>query len=287
MEENKEINNKHKLISFLFIILLVIICVILYARYFGTTGLKVIENSIVDEELPSSFNGYKIVQFADIHYGNTTTIDDIKNITKNINNLKPDIIIFTGDLFDKNIKVTEDDVNILKEELAKIESNINKYVVKGDNDYQYLTEFETIFKYANFTILDNMNELIYYKDNTPIKIVGTTSELKSNIDYTSAFKNLEDENEYFTILISHEPNIIKSINDYKVNIIFTSHSLGGLINIPFVGGIVKYKGSDNYIKGYYEIENTKMFVNSGIGTQDYHFRLFNRPSINLYRLYNY
>ena len=125
--------------------------------------------------------------------------------------MKPDLIIFAGDLFDNSIKITENDVNSLKEELSKIDDTVNKYAVKGDQDYSNLTDFETIFKYANFTILDNSNELVYYKNTVPIKIVGTTSILKSKIDYNSAFTILGDENDYFTILIAHEPTIVKII----------------------------------------------------------------------------
>ena len=285
MEENK--NSKHKLIVILGILIILITSVILYSRYIATKGLQIIEDSVVDKDLPTSFNGFKIVQFADIHYGKTTSLGDIKKVVNNINKLKPDMVIFTGDLFDKNIKVNEKEITKLKDEFAKIDASINKYAVKGDNDYKQITDFETIFKYANFTILDNSNEMIYYKDTTPIKIVGTTSLLKSKIDYVSAFNTFADENEYFTILISHEPNIIEHVKDYNINLLFASNSLGGLINIPFVGGIIKFEGSDNYINGYYKVDNTHMYVNSGIGTQKYNFRLFNRPSINLYRLYNY
>ena len=285
MEENK--NKKHTLIVVIGLLLIIITSIILYSRYIATKGLQILENAVVDKDLPKSFNGFKIVQFADIHYGRTTTLDDIKKIVKNINKINPDLVIFTGDLFDKSVKVKQDDITKLKEEISKIDASINKYAIKGDHDYKQLTDFETIFKYANFTILDNSNELIYYKDTTPIKIVGTTSLVKSKIDYESAFNNFGDENEYFTLLISHEPNIINNINDYKVDIAFTSHSLGGLINLPFVGGLIKFNGADNYTKGYYNVNNIQMYVNSGIGTQDYNFRLFNRPSINLYRLYNY
>lgn len=285
MEENK--NSKHKLIVILGILIILITSVILYSRYVATKGLQIIEDSVVDKDLPTSFNGFKIVQFADIHYGKTTNLEDVKNVVNNINKLNPDIVIFTGDLFDKNIKVNEKEITKLKDEFAKIDASINKYAVKGDNDYKQITDFETIFKYANFTILDNSNEMIYYKDTTPIKIVGTTSLLKSKIDYVSAFNTFGDENKYFTILISHEPNIIEHVKDYDINLLFAANSLGGLINIPFVGGVIKFDGSNNYTKGYYKVNNTQMYVNSGIGTQKYNFRLFNRPSINLYRLYNY
>ena len=227
---------KKKIISFLIFIVLVIVCFVLYARYIGTTGVKVIETPVIDNDIPTSFEGFKIVEFADIHYGNTTSLKDIKLLVNKINQLKPDLIIFAGDLFDNSIKITENDVNSLKEELSKIDITVNKYAVKGD--------------------------------------------------YNSAFTILGDENDYFTILIAHEPTIVNKIKDYKVNVLFTSHSLGGLINIPFVGGLIHLKGSDNYTKGVYNVGNIKMYVNSGIGTQDYKFRFNNRPSIDLFRLYN-
>ena len=282
IEEKK--SKKGFIISIIIIIGVIIVSTILYARYVSTTGLKVIETPIIDGDLPTSFNGFKIITIADIHYGRTTTDKDIKRLVKKVNELNPDIVIFLGDLFDDEIKATDKNINSLKEEFKNINATINKYAIKGDNDYSNTNSYETIFKYANFTILDNENDLIFYKGNTPIKIVGTTSLLKSKIDIDKAFK-VDDENRYFTILLSHEPNTINEIKDNNVDVMFTAHSLGGLINIPLFGGVTRYKGSDNYIKGEYKVNNTMMYVNSGIGTYKYDFRWFNRPSINLYRMY--
>ena len=283
--ETNEVSKKHWLISLFIFLVILIGSIIAYARYVSTTGLEVIENGISDTELPASFNGFKIVTIADIHYGKTTSLNDVKKIIKRVNSLKPDVIVFLGDLFDNEIKISNNDIELLKKEFAKLDASISKYAVKGDNDYNNITDFETIFKYSDFNILDNTNDMLYYKGNIPIKFVGTTSLLKSKIDYDSAFKQ-DDKNEYFTILLSHEPNVINNIKGHKVNVMFTAHSMGGLINIPFIGGVFKFKGSDNYLKGEYDINNTKMYVNSGIGTYKYNFRWFNRPSINLYRMYN-
>lgn len=287
MENNTDIKEepkKNKIIVFLIVFITIIISIGLYARYVGTTGLEVIETGVYSNKLPKSFNGFKVVTISDICYGKTTTIKDVKRLVKKTNELKPDIIVFLGDLFDKEIKIREKDVDELKDEFNNLDASINKYAIKGDNDYSNITDYETIFKYADFTILDNTNDLIYYKGNIPIKVVGTSSLLKSKIDYNAAFAS-DTENEYFTIMLSHEPNTIKETEE-KPTIAFAAHSLGGLINVPFVGGTIKFKGSDNYLKGEYEINGVKTYVNSGVGTHKYNFRWFNRPSINLYRLYN-
>jgi len=45
-------------------------------------------------------------------------------------------------------------------------------------------------------------------------------------------------------------------------------------------------GAKTYIESYYEVNNQKLYISNGIGTQDISFRFLNKPSITLYRLYN-
>ena len=285
IEEKK--SKKGLIISIIIIAIIFISSIIAYARYIGTSGLKVYETAIIDDDLPTSFSGFKIVTIADIHYGRTTTDKDIEKLIQKTNELKPDIVIFLGDLFDKDIKINDKDITTLKENFKKINASLGKYAVKGDNDYTNIENYESILKYADFDILDNSNTLLFYKGNTPIRIVGTTSLLKGKQNIDEAFKKEDgDENEYFTILVSHEPNTINEIKNNKVDVMFAAHSLGGLINIPFIGGVSRFKGSDNYLSGEYKVKDTMMYVNTGIGTYKYNFRWFNKPSINLYRMYN-
>ena len=77
---------------------------------------------------------------------------------------------------------------------------------------------------------------------------------------------------------------IDILNKREVNLILAGNSLGGQINIPKIGGIIKVNGSKEYIDNYYKINNTDLYVSSGVGTRKYPYRLFNHPSINLFRL---
>jgi predicted MPP superfamily phosphohydrolase len=77
---------------------------------------------------------------------------------------------------------------------------------------------------------------------------------------------------------------IDILNKRDVDLILSGNSLGGQINIPNVGGLFKIDGSRKYIDNYYRINNTDLYVSSGIGTRKYPYRLFNHPSINFYRI---
>ena len=82
-----------KWVKIIFILILIISSTVLYSRFIGTNGLVIKETAIVDSNLPKNFYGLKIVQISDIHYKVTTTKEELKKVVKEINLLKPDIVI--------------------------------------------------------------------------------------------------------------------------------------------------------------------------------------------------
>lgn len=257
-----------RIIKFLILILILTCMIVLYARFISTQNFKVKEYAIIDEKLPNSFNGIKIIHFSDIHYGRTTDIKTIKKIVSEINILKPDIVIYTGDLYEKHINIPDKEKEKIINELKNINSKIGKYAIKGDSDQK---DYENIMIEANFELIDNSSKLIYYNENTPIKI-------------TNEFENKE---EYFTLGVIHKPDDIDDMNLENINVVLAGHSLNGQIRIPFYGALIKRTGAKKYTDSYYKINNTKFYISNGLGTENFSFRFFNRPSISLYRLSNY
>lgn len=265
--------NKHTGFKILLIFILFITIIYLYARYLNPSSFKINEVAIYDSNLNEAYHGLKIVQLSDTHYGRTTTMDNIKKVVKEINKLNPDIVIFTGDLLDnKNIKEEE------KQELIKNFQNINaklfKFAVIGDYDATYESTYEEILNKSSFTLLNNTNKLVYYNSTTPLNFIGLTN--------TNDIKDLYN-NDYYNITLIHKPDYIKDITN--TNLAFAGHSLGGQIRLPFIGSLRKTEGASTYIDSYYEINDTKLYISNGIGTEKYSLRMFNTPSITLYRLY--
>lgn len=56
----------------------------------------------------------KIIQFSDTHIKNNFTYKNLNKVVNSINQLNPDVVIFTGDLYDNYAKY-HDDINIIKE----------------------------------------------------------------------------------------------------------------------------------------------------------------------------
>lgn len=258
----------------IFIIIILLFGIFLYGHYIEVNNFKAHEYEI-KAEVPNSFKELKIIQVSDILYESKK--ENLDKIVDKINDLDADIIFFTGDLFKKEQTYTEDDYTYLAKSLSNMKSNYYKYAIIGDNDKNNLEKYKSIINEASFKLLDNESTLFFYKDKLPINIVGMQSD--GNLD-----ELLTKDTDYdVALVLTHEPDTINNINDARVKAVFAGHSLGGIINIPFYGGIIKKTGAKTYVDNYYIINNTELFISNGIGNESFNFRFLNTPSINIYR----
>lgn len=294
MEEENEIKEvvkkdngfKRKFINFLIFILVVSIGLIMYSRYVGTKGLIVKEYRIADEKIPYNFSGVKIVHFSDLLYKSTVNLDDVKNMVERINELKPDLVFFTGGLISKGKSLSDEETRELSSVLKEIDYTIGKFAVKGDEDGD---EFSIVMSDSGFEVLNNSGTFVYNKALTPIYVAGLSSSISDAINVESAFELVDadaNKDAYFKILLMHEgdsaTSVLKSRDD--VDLILAGNSLNGSVVLPFYGGIFESRGSETYKNPFYEVNGTLIYVSSGLGTKDVNYRFNNKPSFNFYRL---
>ena len=279
-----------------FIIIIVVIVIIislglLYSRFIATKGLKVKEYKIINNKIIDEYHGLKIVHISDIHYGSTVSETELINIVDKINETNPDIVVLTGDLLDERLEYNKE---IIVRELSRINSKIGKFAISGNHDIP-IEEFNDIINKSGFKNLNDTYELIYMDSNKPIIISGISSNYQDNSNigvktekFDTYIANLkaDDIRPIYSILLIHEPDFIDNLDLSKYDLILASHSHGGQIRLPIIGKIYTPKGSLKYYDEYYKINNTDLYISSGLGTSKYKFRLFNRPSINFYRITN-
>ena len=286
-EENRE--KRKKLIIFGFKCSVAIVVGFLlfycYTTYISTSMMVVKETRITNNKLPSDFDGLKVIQFSDLHYGTTFFEKHLSNMVKEINKRNPDLVVFTGDLIDKNYEATTEEIEMISKYLKKIKTTLGKYAVSGEEDKE---QFSTILNQSDFIVINNNYELIYKNSNTPILLIGLDSMIKGsqNIDDGFGYFNTEGYNSnIYTISLVHEPDSINNILEkYNSDLVLAGHSHNGNIRIPYVGALNKVQGAEEYDQAYYKVDNTKLFISSGMGTNGPGFRLFCRPSINFFRL---
>ena len=246
------------------IFLLIFSTIFSYAYFVEPYSLKTKEY-IIKDNIPDSFNGIKILHLSDLLYGSTIKKDSLENILNEIKLIKPDIVMFTGNIISKDYSISEKEISYLNSFFSDIPYTIGKYTIKGDKDNH---SFDLIMENSEFNILDNCIEL-YNNDNVKINLIG--------INYNEN-KDIQN-NEGYTI------TLINNYDDYKKysinsNLVLAGHNFGGemrLFNAPLIG-------TDKHLNNYYQEGNTKIYISNGLGTI-HHLRFMNKPSMNVYRLY--
>lgn len=275
-----------KIIIFIFFILGLIIA---YGFLIEPNLITVKEQKITIDNLTNNFNGFKIVHISDIHYGRNFNEEKLKKLVSSINEQKPDIVVLTGDLIDKDTKMTTTMANQISKQLKQINASIGKYAVNGNNDLKF-DEWTNIITNSNFTNLNNSYDTIYKDGYSSIFIAGVSTskdklsindKVQTSIQYLNSF---DKNGPIYKILLIHEPDTIDDLTVNPFDLILAGHSHAGQIRLPFIGAIILPDGAKKYYENHYKIENTDLYISNGLGVSNYNFRLFNTPSYNLYRL---
>ena len=103
-----------------------------YGCTLGCKNLTITEQQIESENIPASFDGYRIVQLSDLHLGTFSKKSQfVSRVVEQVNALHPDLIVFTGDLM--NIRSTE--VSPFCQNLAQLRAKDGVFSILGNHDY--------------------------------------------------------------------------------------------------------------------------------------------------------
>lgn len=277
-EKEHQIKIIKRIVLIIIIILVASFSFFLYVTKVGTVKMLVKEDRVESSKITTSFHGYKIVTFSDLH---DSSIEMVKETVNLINRSKPDLLLFTGDLLNGESIDSKKREKLIKE-LKKLSSSSLKYAVLGENDTERAS---LILKDVGFTILDNSYDLIYQKDDA-ILLMGLNSD-KENLDTLLAYYSSEGKNDnIYSILMTHKPDSLDDVlaRYNNIDLAFAGHSHLGEVRLPLLGSLLTREGAKKYKDDYYEINNTKFYITSGVGVNVYDFRFCDRPAINLIRL---
>ena len=201
----------------------------------------------------------KVVQITDLHVGKTIGKSKVDALVARVNGLDADMVVITGDLVD----LEADEIGDALDALAMLESRYGTFYVSGNHEYFHGIEgILEHLKSLHVRVLDNENLQI-----GGINLVGI-HDLMGNRMKHSMRPNLEKalegvDEELPTILLSHQPKILKNFNPTKrVDLVLSGHTHGGQI-FPF-GLLVLL--DQPYLYGLYtHSKETQVYVSSGAG----------------------
>ncbi len=245
---------------------------------------------IKSENIPSAFNGFRIVQVSDLH--NATFGKNNAKLLEMIKASEPDIIAVTGDVIDSRRTNTAIATDFLKEAL----SIAPVYYVTGNHEFRIAQSESFIGEIKNLGVTVLENESLTLTEGTDIISLCGIADPTFVADYLfgdEAFvvaHHLEElqKNNSFTLLLSHRPEFFDLYAEYGFDLVLSGHAHGGQFRMPFVGGFIAPGQGlfPEYDSGLYEKDGTSMIVSRGLGNSIIPLRLLNRPEIITVVLYS-
>lgn len=267
---------------------LVTVLFLLILFYWGNNGIKITSITYPSKKVPEDFDGYRVVQISDLH--NKSFGKRQNKLLEKIKEVRPDIIVVTGDLIDSNhanLQVAMDFVfGAVK--LAPV------YYVTGNHEawfgnYQKLQE-----KLVDVgVIILNNKKIEIIKGDSAIDLYGVPDpdfNLEGDATYDNRFiigKQLDDlgvgDSRRMKILLSHRPELMDVYEEKNIDLVFSGHAHGGQFRLPFMGGLVAPNQGffPKYTNGSYVQGNTTEIVSRGLGNSVIPVRIFNRPEITV------
>ncbi len=259
--------------------------------------IQIEEYEITSKKVPKVFDGYRIAFLSDLH--NHEFGKDNERLIEKINNERPDLVLVGGDMV---VGKAGESTEIATHLLGKLAETFPVIAANGNHEYRmqlYPETFGTQYddyvvqlKDMGITYLTNESVEIV-KEDSHIRVVGLSIEkqyYKRGKKILMGSHYLESElgtlPKEFSILLAHNPYYTKAYLGWGADLILSGHNHGGLIRIPFLGGLVAPNISlfTRYDAGLYEEEKSKVIISRGLGTHTFKIRVNNRPELSMITL---
>lgn len=256
-----------------------------YAKHLEPYMLTTKRENLVSTKIPNSFNDFTILQFSDTHIGFHYSLNELRKLVTKINSLKPDIILFTGDLIDSPDKYSKADFEALIAVLQKLRAHHGKFWIYGNHDHGgYGTEkIRSVMELSGFGTLKNATKTIMI-NNEAINLVGLDDVMLGRPNIEQALHHAHEN--VYTIMMCHEPDYAINVKLYPVDVQLSGHSHGGQIRLPIIGHLVTPPLGNQFVDGHYQIGDypLNLYVSRGIGTTRLPYRFMCKPEITLFTL---
>lgn len=227
----------------------------------------------------------RIVQFSDLHIKEDFTSQDLRKVVERINAQDPDIVLFTGDLYDNRSRYSEDDALVAL--LGQIEARYAKAAIWGNRDYGAGSRavYESLLEQGGFTLLRSESMFVTTQEGDRILLTGLDDSIMGDA-YVPDPEDVPDAD--FSVLMIHEPDAADNFLADAYDLVLSGHSHGGQIDIPFLPEINREAVSftllaEKYPRGNHWLDaDTMLHVNTGIGTTHISARLGVVPEISVF-----
>lgn len=246
--------------------------ILFHGTMVGTDRLNVRQVTIESDDLPKAFDGYRIAQFTDVHLGSMKDELMLRAVTA-IDDMRPDLIVFTGDI--QNMRPEE--LPRFTQTLKRLKAKDGVMSVLGNHDYSHYVnvspeealrnermtrDFETS---VGWQLLLNDNRIVR-RGSDSIVIAGGENDgrppFPAKADLKKTMRGINAKS--FVVMLQHDPSAWRRhiLPETNAQLTLSGHTHGGQISL-FGLRPTELVGKED--DGLYVEGKRKLFVSTGLG----------------------
>ena len=216
---------------------------------------------------------FRIVQISDLHCD--TTPRNEERAVQIINQLKPDVVVATGDFLNDASALP-----LLRHTLGRLEAPLGVFAVTGNFEGRFVPVVD-LFQGTDVRLLQQ-DTVTVTKGDDSVRISGLS------LDRAAAYRDfLQDlQLEHFNVFLFHKPDLIEAVQNLPVDLYLCGHTHGGQVALPLYGALITFsKFGKKYESGRYRVGQTVLYVNRGLGLEPRpapQVRFLARPEITVF-----
>lgn len=230
--------------------------------------------------LPKAFTGFRIVHLSDIHYGFLVPLKLIRRVVDSANELKPDLIVCTGDYIHER-KATRQ-IDMVWPVLGNLSAGSGVYSVLGNHDHW--ADEERSDYWLKQTRQDLRHGAVQIKRGRQrLWLAGAGDLWEDHLNLDILLHKIPESE--CRIVLAHNPDTADTAYASRVDLMICGHTHGGQVNIPFIGTPILPVHNKTYSSGLKKsYRGSKVFISRGIGWTIFPIRINCYPEIAVLEL---
>jgi predicted MPP superfamily phosphohydrolase len=233
--------------------------------------------------LPASFEGLTVAQLTDLHVGARHWRPAVlARAVRLVNLLRPDLVVLTGDFADSSIGPV-----VCARYLSALCAPCGVVAVLGNHDYYGSPRRPGLvvraLQSAGVQVLCNSSYALE-RGGERLWLAGVDDGRLRRADVAQALRAIP-AGAGPRILLSHYPDLARTLSPGQVDLVLAGHTHGGQINLPVLARVAcRRNARSRYVAGFYDVRGTPLFISRGIASIGVPARFRCLPEVPLLRL---
>lgn len=256
---------------------------VLYALAVEPNWIQVTEVEIGLNDLPRSFDGYRVALMGDFHVGGPWpgALWRVRQAVKKVNRAAPDLVLLAGDFLYRSTQKFDECVK----EIQKLHPPDRVLAVLGNHDYWVDAERVRSGLQSNSIELltDGGGSRTIERNGVRLWFVGIDDLWTCQPNLEEVFRDVPLGEA--VIALSHNPDVAPLVPNGAVGLVLAAHTQGGQVWLPGIGAPeVPSRFGERYRCGLVREGGLQVYVTRGVGMIYPPVRFLCRPEVTIITL---